>query len=48
MFLKNFITFLTMNYLFFFMKENPVIAHQLIISFLYMDCFHALISDVIL
>ena len=39
-----FITFLTMNYLFFAVKENPVITH----SFLQMDCFHALINDVIL
>lgn len=33
-----------MNYLFFSVKENPVIAHQWIISFLQMDCFHALIG----
>ena len=41
----SFITFLTMNYLFFSVKENPVITHQWIISFLQMDCFHAFISD---
>ena len=33
-----------MNYLFFAVKENPVITH----SFLQMDCFHVLINDVIL
>ena len=43
--LSEFITFLPMNYLFFSVKENPVIAHQWIISFLQMDCFHALISN---
>ena len=37
-----------MNYLFFSVKENAEIAHQWIIWFLQMDCFHALISDVIL
>ena len=35
------------KYLFFTMKENPVIAHQLITSFLQIDCFHALISNVV-
>ena len=34
-------------YVFFSVKENPVIAHQWIISLLQMDCFHALISGVI-
>lgn len=33
-----------MNCLFFSVKENPVIAHQWIISFLQIDCFHALIG----
>ena len=33
-----------MNYLFFSVKENAVIAHQWIISFLQIDCFHALIG----
>ena len=41
-----------MNYLFFSLSlsvnENPVIAHQWIISVLQKDCFHVLISDVIL
>ena len=39
---SKFITFLTMNYLFFSVKKKPVIAHQCIISFLQIDCFHAL------